>query len=297
MKVISHSADADGIVSAYLVAKKFGLKDPGDFIMTDYGKHTDFLSKISDGEEVVICDFSFEGKSDDMKKLFEKTDKVTWIDHHKSAIEEYGNYGKNIPGLRVDGISASMLTYCYYFLMDSGKEKFDHSMVKAAPWLVQYVDDHDVWKYEFPNTEFFNLGWLAAGITSPLDEKIDRLYNHMSEIYTLIDTGVKCKGFRDSLGKRACTEDGFEVELGGFKGFALNNCFGGSQWFGDLVEKYDFICPFYWMGKEKVWEYSFYSKADSKCDCAKLAQSINPSGGGHLHAAGCTSDKFIFGDI
>ena len=87
MKIISHSADADGLVSAYLVAKKFGITDPKDFIMLDYGCGIDFLPLISNNEEVVICDFSFENGPYDMHKLLAKTKNVTWIDHHKSSLD------------------------------------------------------------------------------------------------------------------------------------------------------------------------------------------------------------------
>ena len=118
MKVISHSADADGKLSAWLVANKFKLTDEKDFIMTDYGKHEDVFATIEKGEKVVICDFSFENKAEDMKRLQEITDDITWIDHHISSINEYGDYGKDIPGIRVNGTAACMLTYIYFYILD-----------------------------------------------------------------------------------------------------------------------------------------------------------------------------------
>ena len=50
----------------------FDITNENDFIMTDYGKHDEWLSKINKDEEVVICDFSFENKDNDMKKLYDK---------------------------------------------------------------------------------------------------------------------------------------------------------------------------------------------------------------------------------
>ena len=81
----------------------------------------------------------------------------------------------------------------------------------------------------------------------------------------------------------------------GFKGFALNNCFGGSEWFGDIITKYDFVCAFVFMGDSEQWEYSFYSDKDN-VDCSKIAKSVknNVSAGGHLKASGAVSKEFIF---
>ena len=155
MKIISHSADADGKVSAFLVAKKFNITDMKDIIMTDYGKGSDFLSKIEKDEKVIICDFSFENGPDDMKKLLEITKDVTWIDHHESSINKYGKFGEDIPGLRINGTAACMLTYIYFYLSDyqdnkeewlrSLDQKKCESLYKYAPLLVRYVHDNDVW--------------------------------------------------------------------------------------------------------------------------------------------------------
>ena len=296
MKIISHSADADGIISAFLVAKKFGITNNNDIILMDYGKPLDWFSQISEGEEVVICDFSFENKAKDMKKLMTKTDKITWLDHHISAINEYGDFGKDIPGLRIDGISACMLTYVYFYVMGgSNEQEFEISMCNAAPWLVQYANDHDVWIYKYgENTENFSLGWKARGFNNPLDPDIERLYSDQNFLNELLSLGKACKLYRNTLGNYACNEAGFEVELCGYKGFALNNVFGGSEWFVDKVKEYDFVCSFYYSGKEKQYKYSFYSDKSKNCDCSKIAKSIDSKGGGHLNAAGCVSKKFIF---
>ena len=48
-----------------------------------------------------------------MRKLLQITEDVTWIDHHKTAIEKYDGFDYDIRGLRYDGIAACMLTYCY----------------------------------------------------------------------------------------------------------------------------------------------------------------------------------------
>lgn len=299
MKVISHSADADGKLSAYLVAKKFKLENESDFLMTDYGKEDDILSKISKDEKVVICDFSLQNGVEDMKKLMEITKDIIWIDHHISAIDKYGDFGNSIPGIRVNGTAACMLTYIYFYLND-GEGVLDLSQEECeklydkAPLLVRLVHDNDVWRFDYKDTAQFKLGLDSANIKSPLDIEWESLMTSEAAIKRLVTAGSYIEKYRDSLGDYATKEYGFECKINGKKGFALNNVFGGSPWFGDLINKYDFVCAFLYMGNEDKWEYSFYSVKEN-VNCATIAQYINPKGGGHKGAAGCNSKKFIFG--
>ena len=65
--------------------------------MLDYGDGNEsWLSRISPDEDVVICDFGFQHKTEDMKKLLEVTKNVIWIDHHESTINDYGEMEKEI---------------------------------------------------------------------------------------------------------------------------------------------------------------------------------------------------------
>jgi len=48
-----------------------------------------------------------------MRELLITTKNVTWIDHHKTAIEKYNDFEYDIRGVRYDGIAGCMLTYCY----------------------------------------------------------------------------------------------------------------------------------------------------------------------------------------
>lgn len=298
MKVISHSADADGRLSAYLVAKKFGLDNESDFIMTDYGKNDDIFSKIKKDEKVIICDFSLQNGVEDMKKLMKITKDIIWIDHHISSINDYGDFGKNIPGIRVNGTAACMLTYIYFFLYDAKgvlnlTQEECEKLYSKAPLVVRLVHDNDVWRYDYKETGKFKLGLDSLSIESPLDFRWNNLMNNESFINKLVDSGSYLERYRDSLGKYATKSYGFEYEINGLKGFCLNNVFGGSYWFGDIINDYDFVCSFLYMGQEKQWEYSFYSVKEN-VNCADIAKSVNPKGGGHKGAAGCVTKELIF---
>ena len=293
MKTLFHT-DADGWCSAYWVRKRFNNTNPEDFIMIDYGMDIDWFSKIQKDEKVIIVDFSLE--PDMMKKLLNKTKDIIWIDHHISAIEKYKDFSEDIVGLRYNGIAASVLTYCYFFEMKDGKILFDpETMPQKAPWFTKYIGDHDVWKYEFgEETVHFKLGLDSFGVMLPTDSIWEKLYD-IDKIKEIINNGIVIKKYRDAMGNKASKLYGFEWEFDGYKAFCLNNCFGGSEWFGDLIKKYDLVCAFLYIGENDSWEYSLYTDKDY-VDVSKIAQNYPDklSGGGHKKAAGICSKNFIF---
>lgn len=293
MKVLHHT-DADGWCAGYWVSRIFNNKNPEDFIMIDYGMDNEWLSKVKKGEKVIIVDFSLE--PDVMRKLLVRTNDVIWIDHHISAIEKYKDFEVEIPGLRYDGIAASVLAYCYFFEMKCGKLEFDpYTMPQKAPWFTKYIGDHDVWKYEFgEETAHWKLGFDAMGIMLPTDKRWDELFD-IGKVREVIIDGSIIQRYRDAIGKKACNYYGFEYNFGEYKAFCLNNCFGGSEWFVDLINKYDLVCSFQYIGESDIWEYSLYTSKDY-VDVSKIASEYPDkiSGGGHKKAAGITTKKFIF---
>ena len=301
MKIISHSADNDGTLSAFLVGRYTNAYWPEDYILTDYGMHTDILSQIHKDEQVYVCDFSFENGPDDMKKLLEITKNVVWIDHHESSIKAYGDFAKEIPGLRIVGTAACMLVWFWFNLdkeiLDNLTQEECEKHYKEAPLVVQLVHDNDVWRHDDPRSKVFKVA-MDMEDTRPLGSGIWNYFltghdkTDEQNIKEYLDRGLIALEYRDVLGEHACETYGFEVTINDKNGFALNIPFGGSPWFGDLIDKYDFVCSFHFNGSE--WEYSFYSKKDGGANCYELATSINPKGGGHYHAAGCISEKLIF---
>ena len=287
-----HHGDADGKCAAFWVSERFPHMTANDYILIDYGMDIDWFSKFEKDEPIIIVDFSFE--PEDMRKILTKTTNVTWIDHHKSAIEKYKDFETEIKGLRYDGIAGCMLTWAYYNKMNDGRYPFDPKYCTEAPWMTKYIADHDVWKYEFGDeTAHFKLGLDAIKNTDPTNP-IWTILREITEVRRVIKEGAIIQRYRDSIGERACERYGFEYDFNGVKGFVLNNVFGGSEWFVDLVKEYDVVCAFHYMGKDKLFEYSLYSEKDY-IDCASLVQKIfGPESGGHKGAAGGVSKELLF---
>ena len=291
MKVFHHG-DADGKCAAYWVHKRYPHLTENDFIYIDYGMNIDWFSKFEKDEPIIIVDFSFEPK--DMEKILTKTKNVVWIDHHISAINKYKDFKYDIKGLRYDGIAGCMLTWAYFNKMNDGRIPFDPKMCIEAPWMTKYVHDHDVWLHEYGDeTKCFKLGLDCIENIDPLNPVWERLLD-IEEVRKVIKDGSIIMKFRDSLGINACQKYGFEYSFDGHKAFCLNNVFGGSEWFTDLIKKYDIVCCFHYMGRDKIWEYSLYSEKDY-IDCSKVVQAVfGPKAGGHKGAAGGTSNELIF---
>lgn len=293
IKCLYHD-DADGYLSAFWVSNAYPSTPKENFYVINYGnKSEDWFNNLKSNDTLIIVDYSLE--LDVMRKVLKKVKNVIWIDHHKTSIEKYKDFEFNISGLRYDGIAASMLTWCYFNKMNGGEIEFDPNMTKDAPMMTKLVADHDVWTYEFGDTtRYFKLVLDSVNDLNPFS-KIWKLCLDDKYINRSIKVGKNIKCFRDNIGIKRSKEFGFECEMEGYKGFALNNCFGGSEWFGDIINDYDFVCAFVYMGKSKAWEYSFYSEKDG-VDCAKIARSVkkNISAGGHLKAAGAVSEVFIF---
>lgn len=102
--VIYHSADYDGIFCREIARKFLGEKDV-EFIGWNYG---DELIRYPDDGAVLVMDLSPECFKGLPHRAVET---LTWIDHHKTAIEKFS---KDIQGYRIDGVAACRLAWQWF---------------------------------------------------------------------------------------------------------------------------------------------------------------------------------------
>ena len=289
MKVFYH-IDNDGKCAGFWVKKLAkGDKYPKEFIPINYNIPFPF-ELIRKDEKVYIVDYSI--KPEEMDKLLEITPNVTWIDHHKTAIEAYKDYDKEIRGIRYDGIAGCMLTFCFLRLMTTEGEgeitPFNENMPVIAPWFTKYIADYDVWTFAYGNkTRAFEKGF-ALYPHEPIDYIWEDLYDEhlIKEIITQGETIIK---YRKSMMTTYCKHKGFEALLDGYKVFAVNMAMLSSDDFiVDNPEDYDMFVGFSFNGSG--WNYSFRAVND-KVDCSKVAKKYG--GGGHKGAAGCNTTEFL----
>lgn len=297
MKCFYH-VDEDGRLAGFWVnelARHYdGYKK--EFIPINYGMDFPFES-IHPYEQIFIVDYSI--LPEEMDRLLEITEDVTWIDHHQSAIKRYENYSHDIKGVRYDGIAGCMLTYCYFKHMvraalDNGSVieiPFNKSMTQDAPMFTKYVADYDVWTFEYLGTENFQMG-LQLYDTTPDNIPENNIWKAMLKMGDEVVCDIMSKGedlitYRDNWAKEYCESKGFETEFCGYKCFAMNLGLCGSPEFKSVDDgTYEIFIGFCFDGEK--WSYSLRSE---NVNVAEIAMMYG--GGGHPGAAGFASDELL----
>lgn len=299
MKCFYHN-DADGKCAGYWVSLNVGLHDSYktyEFVEMDYSKKFP-LESIREDEQVYIVDFSIS--PDEMTQLLNITKDITWIDHHKTAIEKYNDYPYEIRGIRYDGIAGCMLTYCYIHHMTQfgiGEIKpFDISMIEDAPLFTKLIADWDVWKFKYGNDTRNFITAFNAYDFDPDPKCKDWEMFYPFDKKELEDGGLIYQGqimnkFRDGWAKSYCKSKGFITMFEGNKCFAMNLGSCNSEYFKSIDDgTYDILMPFCFDGN--MWTVSLYSKT---VDVSNIAKKYG--GGGHAGASGFQCAELPFNKL
>jgi oligoribonuclease NrnB/cAMP/cGMP phosphodiesterase (DHH superfamily) len=270
MKCFHHN-DMDGKCSAAIVARLYVhlWKIPNcQFIEIDYN-HRFPIEIIEQGEEVFIVDFSLQ--TDDFEKLLSITDKVTWIDHHKTAIEKFKHIDcSTVPGIRESGTAACVLVWRYLL------------PTLALPLAVDLIGDYDVWDFKYgDDARLFQLGIKAADY--PV-QSIDwqYLFENNDHCDLIIKDGITIKTYEEARNLNIIENYGFYADFEGHRAVCCNNGKTNSQLFDRVKENsYEIMMPFIYDGK--TYTVSIYTKRDD-IDCSEIAKKYG--GGGHRQAAG-----------
>lgn len=305
MKCIYHN-DPDGRLSAFWVKKlafKGGRDQPCAWkaIPIDYKDAFPF-DEIEQNEAVYIVDFSIS--PDDMAKLLGITSDVTWIDHHKTAIEAYDGFEGAIAGLRDTRYAGCVLTYVYLtFLKPHPGAKFDpDAVLDQVPLWTMLVGDYDAWRWDYgERTQYFFSGLMMED-TGP-----DGIWNELLEhdgyqdfrrgpnadsgttlcVSRIEEAGEIIEKYRKQVASEFIDAWGFESTLDGHSVLVCNQGRPGSHFFGDAVKKYDIVAGFVWDGQQYI--VSIYSET---VDVSEVAKKFG--GGGHKGASGFRSAEMPF---
>jgi oligoribonuclease NrnB/cAMP/cGMP phosphodiesterase (DHH superfamily) len=292
MKCFYHN-DSDGKCAGFWVHLSAGITDSelgyeNEFIEIDYRMRFP-MGTIKPNEQIYIVDFSIA--TDEMRELLKITKNVTWIDHHKTAMEKYTDFEHDIRGVRYDGVAGCMLTYCYlHHMTQRGQgdiKQFNLSMTEDAPMFTKLIADWDVWKFDFGNnTRYFQTAFYAYDF-EPSSEEWSKFLEHDNFELTMIDEGIIMTRYRDSWAEKYM-KMGFETVIEGHKCFAVNLGMANSEYFKSLTQdKYEILMPFSFDGD--LFKVSMYSKT---VDVSQIA--IKYGGGGHKGASGFQCKELPF---
>lgn len=277
MKVFYHN-DLDGRCAAYQVMKKFEKEEP-EFFEMDYNRKFP-MDIVQQGEPVVIVDFSVS--PEEMTTLLTKTKDITWIDHHKTAIEKYIPFPEieaSLKGIRDTSYSGAFLAWLHYYGKPIPPD------YKDVPEYIRLVNDHDTWKFEYGNrTRYFQLfmdtyyseEWWQGFALCEMESGLEKIIEHGKEIFT----------YQKLKNRKEAEQLSFTVLFEGHRFLAINKP-GNSSVLEDLFdpEKHDaFMCIT--MQPDKRFKVSLYT--EKNIDLAVIA--LKYGGGGHKQACGFYTD-------
>lgn len=229
------------------------------------------LGEDLQGRAVYVVDFAFEPVL--MAEIESKVSKLVVLDHHKSAAEKLTGYQCQCGVVHFDmNKSGAKLAW-----------EFFHPE-KPVPGLIKYIEDRDIWKWEFAESAPF----LAA-----LDMEV-RSFERWAEIAAFTpeqEAAFMARGgAMDEKFKSLCEDIASGAQVLTFNGFQglMVNCPGvfHSQ-VGDLLSRQSGSFALMWHANPKGTKVGLRSR--SEFNCIPLAESFG--GGGHAQACGFRMDN------
>lgn len=249
--------DLDGQCAAYWV-----LVAMGDVELMEIDYRDPFpIDQITAEDVVWLVDYS----TDQMEELKKKCSRLVWIDHHKTAIDQYD---PDIIGVRVSGIAACELTHQYLF-----------PQVPVAPKFTRLIGDWDVWKFVYEDTRPFHYG-MGLYPTKPRCNIWTQLAEDHDEGFldTIVDSGYIIMKYLAQSNKNYLDAYSYRCTLDGHFALVCNKAGGSSEFFRSSPG-YPLYISYVHDGKK--YRVSLYSTV---IDVGELAKQHG--GGGHRGAAG-----------
>jgi len=269
---IYHRVDLDGKCSAAIVLRRF---PEAILVPYQYGDPID-LEQFR-GNRVFMVDCALQ-PFERMIELFDICE-VTWIDHHKTAIEEYDKIMEGerpFPELDVLDVEKAGCELTWGAL-------FPDEELPLAVWL---LGRYDVWDLGAHETVMPFQWGMRQHAWAPDAEGWGWLWeagNGNWRANSIIEQGRTILAYVASHNAEICAFS-FDAEIDGLRCICMNVARGNSQIFESVwdPEKYDAVCAFYNAGGEH-WTISLYT---DKPGVNVGAVAKGRGGGGHLKAAG-----------
>jgi oligoribonuclease NrnB/cAMP/cGMP phosphodiesterase (DHH superfamily) len=297
--VLYHGPDcADGFTAAWAAHRCLG--GGAEYVPVQYGQPPPDAAGDRD-RELYVLDFSYP--RDVMFRLAAlRHERVVVLDHHKTARAALdglevelasNNCGDALTAVFDMGKSGARLAWEYFFPGE------------PAPFLVELVEDRDLWRWQAPHSREFN-AWLASLPRNFEDwdqiaRDLERPWREEGTVIggRTVGDGWVCDGLAESAREQgrailryqaklvdsACAH-AREVDIDGHKVLAVNATCLFSEVAGKLAEGRPFGAAWFVRGDgKKVW--SLRSR-DGGVDVSEVAR--RHGGGGHRNAAGYEED-------
>ena len=220
-----------------------------------------------EGRAVYILDFSFD--ADILRGIEERAAKLVLLDHHKSAAEKLTGFACRCGVVHFDMSKSGARLAWEFFQPD-----------RALPDLVRFVEDRDIWVWQYPESPAF----LAALDMEPMD------LPRWAEIAAFTPEQLSAFMARghamdEKFSKLAAdiAEGAQPISFNGQQGVMVNAPGMFHSLVGDTLAKQSGSFALLWtVGKGGVVKAGLRSR--NGFDCIPLAESMK--GGGHAQACG-----------
>ena len=278
MKCFYHSRDMDGRCSGAIVREVF---PECELIGYDYGQPFPWET-IHPEEQVFLVDVSLQPFSD-MVRL-NAACRLTWIDHHVTAIAARDEVGVPFDGIQRVGRAGCELTWDY-LMADGG----------WVPRAVHLLGRYDVWQWQdVPGAMEFQSGMWQFNSNPVNSELWHRLFHDDGLVDEIIHNGGLLLAAKRKDNSSRIKALGFDTELDGLRCIAVNHGMTNSTVFDEAYDpdRHDAMLAFAWYRDH--WKVSLYSAKD-EVDVSQICKVRG--GGGHRGAAGfqCRELPFVLG--
>lgn len=267
--VIYHKDCFDGICAAWVVDKYFKMRGlECDIFPATYGQ----MPPDCEGKNVYIVDFSYPRPL--LERVASVCKTITVLDHHKTAEEDLKGLDYAIFNMNKSGAG---IAWDWFF---PGARR---------PWLVDTIEDRDLWRHALPDTQ--ELMAYISTVPMTIEAYEDLSNQHVPEVAY---QGKGILKYITNYGAKAIEHVRHEM-IGNYLVATMNisyqNC---SEHLNQLIEKIHpaFFVASYFRRADGLWQFSL--RSEGAFDVSMIAKIYG--GGGHRNAAGFTISKLPWED-
>jgi len=279
---IYHGGCDDGFGAAWVVKKFFG-----DDVEFHAAKYDEPMPDIR-CKDVILVDFSY--KAPVLKKLFKEAKSVVWLDHHKTAVEEWDKLVGNPSELEVLKSYVSWGTQTIDLDMNKSGAMlaWEHFFPdNQAPVMIRYIEDRDLWRFKYKErTKNFSMALRSYRYSFHLWDIIS------ANTQKIVDEGESINRFYQQK-INELVPLAFSKKIGGVEALCVNAPWAFASDLANELGKSAPVGLTFFFNKDGRWQFSLRSRGDEKGeDVSKISQKMG--GGGHHNAAGFQMDQEQF---
>lgn len=264
---IYHANCRDGLAAAMAVLRH---KPNMEFVAASYGEKPPEV----EGKHVVMVDFSY--KRDVILGMALEAHSITILDHHKTAEAELVDLPPNV--------------HVHFDMDKSGARLAWEHFHDEVPSLVEYVEDRDLWRFNYDSTKRINEALALQGTNlMTWDRKWDQwcTYEGLDKLNSMGE--ILVQKFNQDI-EALIDAKAYTAPFAGHIVPIINASFIHASELGNRLCVDQPFAVIYTI-KDKEVAISLRSK-DSGLDVSEIAASFG--GGGHRNAAGCAMPIDVF---